>query len=318
MAEKIVSDIKSDFLTCGLCQRIYTAPKALPCLHTFCRKCVMSHVEKHVITAGDGTKCVFCPTCRQICDIPQNGVDGFQDNHLLHNLLDIIQTESTQNCDVCRDDGKRTAATYVCIKCEDFLCGECSKSHKKTRVTRDHLVMKISNMREMYLSTNNKDLVPENIHVRKLAVFGNYGDELCDPIGLVTNKADDVIVSNSNNTITVFSLGGKSKKSIDQNTFYGPEKHCLSNKCVAMTMEGFVAVAMRKDVTSNQAIVAITETFANREAGVYGVKTSKPLECQPHGIAVMTNNNTVVTDAAKHCIYIFNVEKELIVKVGIV
>ena len=330
MADKILSDIKNDFLTCPLCSKVYSQPKALPCLHTFCRSCLANHVCKNAIKAGDGTLCVFCPNCREICDLPRDGVTSLQDNVLLGRLLDMIHRKMSSHCDVCRDNNEQTtrhavttaaaaaAATCVCVKCEDFMCSNCARAHRKTRATRDHNVLKISHLRELYHNSALKEpaVRSKRYRVKRLTSFGSYGNELHDPVGLTINKADDVIISNGNNDIVVFSLDGKFKKSLSQNTFYGNAENCLSNKCVAMTMEGYVAVAMRKDIHGSRRVgVLVKQTMAAREVATCDVTMSKPLLCQPHGMAVLSNNSTVVSDAGKHCLYLFNADNSYVSKV---
>lgn len=315
MAEKIVNEIKEDFLTCKLCNRTFSHPKALPCLHTYCKSCIEQHITKHAIKAGDGTSCVFCPTCRQVCDIPRSGVDGLQDNHLLKNLLDSMHSHAPHRCDMCHDEGIKNDATYVCIRCEDFLCNDCSKSHKRTRITRDHLVMKISSMRDLYNSSQKTKHVTD-IHVRQMARFGHYGENMYNPISVAVNTANDIVISNENNFISIFSIAGDCKKLIGQNVFYGLEKNCLSNKCASVTSEGYIAVAMRKDRTSSHAHVAVIESLANREVAVCSAKMSSPHNSIPHGIAVMSNNYTVVSDVGRHCMYIFDADYRLIKQFG--
>ena len=314
MAEKLVNEIKDDFLTCKLCNNTFSDPKALPCLHTFCKGCLVEHINRHKVQAGDGTYCVFCPTCRQVCDLPRNTADGLQDNHLLGSLLDTLHSHTTKNCDLCSEDGKSAPASYVCIRCEDFLCDECSRSHKRTRLTRDHLVMKITSMRDIYNSAQKKS--GGQLLVRLLARFGHYGDSLCNPISVDVNSANDIIVSNDNNTVSVFSIVGDYKKSINQNLFYGLEKNCLPSKCATLTAEGYIAVAMRKDRTSSSAQVCVLESFANREVAVCNARMGNPKDSEPYGIAVMKNNNIVVTDAGRHCVYIFNPEYDMVKQFG--
>lgn len=117
MAEKIVNEIKDDFLTCKLCSKTFIEPKALSCLHTFCKSCLGRHVDRNAIRAGDGTSCVFCPACRQVCDIPAAGVGGLQDNHLLKNLLGTLHSHTKQGCDLCRDEGGCVFYTNLLVTC---------------------------------------------------------------------------------------------------------------------------------------------------------------------------------------------------------
>ena len=264
----------------------------------------------------DEGPCMFCPLCRQICDLPSNGVDGLPDNHLLRSLLDTINSKVRQACDVCKDEGKRRKAGYVCIKCEDFLCDDCAVMHKKTRITKDHLVINISSIKDILPGLEESDNKGSLVFVRLMTKFGCHGDDLNHPISVCTNRADDIIISNSNSIISVFSQTGACKKTIDQRIFYGLEKNALQNRCVSMTAEGFLVVAMRKDITSSHAHVAVIESMAAREISVLSQKTRHPHDVMPHGIVVTNNNHFVVTDIGKHCVYVYDSEYQLVKQFG--
>ncbi|CAG2203488.1 unnamed protein product [Mytilus edulis] len=44
-------------------------------------------------------------------------------------------------CTLCNDDGKSTEAVRWCIECEVFLCTDCEKHHKKSRMSKAHNTM---------------------------------------------------------------------------------------------------------------------------------------------------------------------------------
>ena len=73
MAEGIVVEGKTldqleGKVTCAVCQEFYTEPKILPCLHYYCRVCVLK-------IAGAG-KSFSCPECRSKTTLSEGDVDG--------------------------------------------------------------------------------------------------------------------------------------------------------------------------------------------------------------------------------------------------
>ena len=55
---------------CKICQLPLNEPKRLPCLHTFCKACLLYHVKVNGISThddhNDHVVCLFCPLCRQV------------------------------------------------------------------------------------------------------------------------------------------------------------------------------------------------------------------------------------------------------------
>ncbi|XP_078573683.1 uncharacterized protein LOC144860388 [Branchiostoma floridae x Branchiostoma japonicum] len=58
-------------LTCSICLELFTRPKVLPCIHTFCQDCLQHH--------ADGKDAFQCPICRLVVPCPQ-GVTVLPDN----------------------------------------------------------------------------------------------------------------------------------------------------------------------------------------------------------------------------------------------
>ena len=69
-------------LTCPICLDRYRSPKALPCLHTFCKECVkqiFDHVKQEV----------KCPECRKMHSVPSSGIEGFPNNYSVLGFLEL-------------------------------------------------------------------------------------------------------------------------------------------------------------------------------------------------------------------------------------
>ncbi|XP_070563513.1 E3 ubiquitin-protein ligase TRIM56-like isoform X2 [Ptychodera flava] len=129
---KIVSDIDEQILECTVCYKRLVKPKILPCVHTFCEKCLDTWVAKN------GGK-LMCPTCRSEFPLPETGVSGLGNNLFINDLLDIFSKvrsespEKTLSCELCERD-----ALYWCKECAQLFCDSCRSSHGKLRILRNH------------------------------------------------------------------------------------------------------------------------------------------------------------------------------------
>ncbi|KAK0065717.1 serine-rich adhesin for platelets [Biomphalaria pfeifferi] len=86
---KCAEDSTATLLFCRLCQAVYRQPKILPCLHSFCRPCLVSAVSH---TAGRGTV-IVCPVCSNEAKLPPNGIVGVPDNCFLNRLCQEYVSE---------------------------------------------------------------------------------------------------------------------------------------------------------------------------------------------------------------------------------
>ncbi|XP_077993484.1 tripartite motif-containing protein 2-like [Glandiceps talaboti] len=79
-------DFNERFLTCTICLESYQeAPKLLPCLHSFCRNCLVSHSRNR--------RDFKCPVCRREIKIPQQGIDGFPNNIFVRDLQEFLAAQ---------------------------------------------------------------------------------------------------------------------------------------------------------------------------------------------------------------------------------
>src|SRR6218665_3988199 len=87
---------------CPICMNVFTDPRLLPCIHTFCFECLKRISE--TAHKGPGDK-LLCPLCRKEFLIPADGINGVPKNFFLENLLQYevtLQIGSTSIiCDLC-------------------------------------------------------------------------------------------------------------------------------------------------------------------------------------------------------------------------
>ncbi|KAK3576256.1 hypothetical protein CHS0354_027057 [Potamilus streckersoni] len=128
----------SENIAYPICLEQFKALTSLPCLHTFCLKCLNSHIIEKVTKAGDvGT--FSCPVCRQEIRSPEPGVQSsewaksFPLNNFIATLLPDPQSKVQLNCNSCAYEFTTNQTIGFCIVCIEHLCDECIKFHCKTK-----------------------------------------------------------------------------------------------------------------------------------------------------------------------------------------
>ncbi|KAI1887437.1 hypothetical protein AGOR_G00190290 [Albula goreensis] len=131
----VVRQIDKQFLICSICLDRYDNPKVLPCLHTFCERCLQNYIPAHSLTLS-------CPVCRQTSILPEKGVSALQNNFFITNLMDVLQRSpgnSSEDSAVletgtpvptgqplsCPNHGGNVMEFY-CPPCETAMCQECT------------------------------------------------------------------------------------------------------------------------------------------------------------------------------------------------
>ena len=108
-------------LTCPVCLDIYTNPKILPCLHSFCQHCL----EGLPVNPQGNKYYIKCPTCRTSTELPEpTGPAAFPVAFHINNLKEVyslMKQEKAMNCSK-HDDPLR----IFCETCEEVICGYCT------------------------------------------------------------------------------------------------------------------------------------------------------------------------------------------------
>ncbi|XP_072050640.1 uncharacterized protein [Amphiura filiformis] len=130
------SDTYQDLTQCGICLSLIKEPKALPCLHSFCLKCLSKDAE-------DRRGTVVCPMCRQDFLIPPEGIKGFITNFVINTLKDRqevlsrLQTKDARiPCSCCGATDNKAGA--YCTDCGGFICEKCVDFHNTDLSVNNH------------------------------------------------------------------------------------------------------------------------------------------------------------------------------------
>ena len=129
-----------DIYSCAVCMELLLDrnPRFLSCHHSFCEKCLQKLTRNGQVS---------CPTCRAVTAVPNNDVSKLTMNF---QLVQIMERENElkkgrqihfpgQNCHFC---GKENAVCK-CGDCNQFLCEGCEAKHKKMKMFKNHVILKL-------------------------------------------------------------------------------------------------------------------------------------------------------------------------------
>ena len=139
-------------LTCPVCLDLYTNPKTLPCLHSFCEACI----ERFPQDKEGETYYLSCPTCRHRTELPGGGAGAFPVAFTLNNLKEIyslmkkVSDPQQVTCDNCTTAN----ATGYCKDCNKFLCQKCMDIHKGWAPIAHHQIARLDEVTASVSSTS--------------------------------------------------------------------------------------------------------------------------------------------------------------------
>ncbi|XP_035289713.1 tripartite motif-containing protein 3b isoform X2 [Anguilla anguilla] len=141
----VVRQIDKQFLVCSICLDHYHNPKVLPCLHTFCERCLQNYIPPQSLTLS-------CPVCRQTSILPEKGVAALQNNFFITNLMEVLQRDPEcsrpEACSVlesvsaaaagkplCCPNHEGKVMEFYCESCETAMCLDCTEGEHREHVT---------------------------------------------------------------------------------------------------------------------------------------------------------------------------------------
>ena len=132
---------------CGICSELYTDPRMLSCLHSFCCKCLQRSMENK--------ESLKCPTCEKEASIPEGGVlalpkhlrKGYEAQRSRYEMK-LSSQSGAGNCERCMKRSGNTAKSFCCECCE-FLCEACSEDHKWCRKTSSHELVSVEERKKV-------------------------------------------------------------------------------------------------------------------------------------------------------------------------
>lgn len=175
-----------DISTCEICHENYQEPKLLPCLHTFCKKCLLNLAsEIGAKSNNDKNKTIVCPECHDSAHaqpINVSDIASLPGNTLvqhLNNLMSLGDDNKSSKmkkrkgdfmCSRCEGGN---LASCRCVDCKEFLCPSCVDAHQSMKALRDHKTMSI---KKWQLKHQDSIVKP---HIDKFCTK-HKGEEMCN------------------------------------------------------------------------------------------------------------------------------------------
>ena len=129
----LIPDVAS-LLECGICLEEYEDPRALPCLHSFCLRCLKQHISATKRTGGS----FHCPKCRDKFTPPEGDVEKFPKNFFLNSLKDApMSTSKHLEGPVVPTQCKfhKNKPDWYCQTCNLPGCAECMLRYHRLHET---------------------------------------------------------------------------------------------------------------------------------------------------------------------------------------
>ena len=173
-------------LTCPVCFDLYTNPKTLPCLHSFCDTCI----ERFPQDKEGETYYLSCPTCRHHTELPGGGAGAFPVAFTLnnlkeaHSLLKKVSDPQQVTCDNCTTAN----ATGYCKDCSKLMCMECIGTHNKWADFAYHQVTSLDEVTASVSSTSQL-LVPGKQEAPLICPIPSHDE----PLKIYCETCDSVI-----------------------------------------------------------------------------------------------------------------------------
>ncbi|XP_035237028.1 E3 ubiquitin-protein ligase TRIM33 isoform X1 [Anguilla anguilla] len=134
--------------TCYVCKQSLQnrdcEPKLLPCLHSFCLRCIPQPERQISVQVpgphGQDTHIVNvmrCSVCLQ--DYKQSDI---VDNYFVKDTSEASSGSDENSSQVCTSCEDNAGAVGFCVECGEWLCKTCIEAHQRVKFTKDHKIRK--------------------------------------------------------------------------------------------------------------------------------------------------------------------------------
>lgn len=258
-------------LTCVICEGRFDDPRVLPCLHTYCRKCVESLAQQKSASAESEEKIstIVCPQCYEEHRLPDNGVGELPEFPTFFQLVTLLEVYKADEYDgskplVCGDGRDSNPASGQCIDCDAYLCESCLELHKMQVSSRNHTTVTLEEIKE----TNGKCLCRPrdcSVHKKELKLYcGTCSKVICNDCAKNDHKPHEYVV--------VSDIQDEARKSLDEilkNLSKLPEKAIAKKEEASVLMEKQKAEATAIHGKVDNTIDGLVQLLKERQAEIH-------------------------------------------------
>ncbi|XP_060082713.1 transcription intermediary factor 1-alpha-like [Ylistrum balloti] len=168
-----MEEINDDLVVCNVCSKEYDNDKRIPrvllCLHSCCSSCLDDLTVKREVE---------CPKCKTRHESTNESVTDFPVDSASRNFIDFLRVKRKPTEIPCTDCPDEDFAETFCKECFVFMCGVCSNAHKRTQLTRKHIITSVEDLQDYGL---------DEFHRRDTCDKPGHGDQVytfyCDRRG---------------------------------------------------------------------------------------------------------------------------------------
>uniref|UniRef100_A0AAR2JRJ7 E3 ubiquitin-protein ligase TRIM33 n=1 Tax=Pygocentrus nattereri TaxID=42514 RepID=A0AAR2JRJ7_PYGNA len=182
--------------TCAVCKQSLQnrdcEPKLLPCLHSFCLKCI-PQPERQISVGvpgphGQDTHIVNVMRCT-VCYQEYKQTDMI-DNYFVKDTTEVSSTSTEKSMQVCTSCEDNASAVGFCVECGEWLCKTCIEAHQRVKFTKDHTIRKKEEVSQESVGSSGQRTVFCPIHKQEaLKLFCETCDKLtCRDCQLLEHK----------------------------------------------------------------------------------------------------------------------------------
>ncbi|KFO53867.1 Tripartite motif-containing protein 3, partial [Corvus brachyrhynchos] len=197
----VVRQIDQQFLVCSICLDRYCNPKVLPCLHTFCERCLQNYIPAQSLSLS-------CPVCRQTSILPERGVPALPNNFFITNLMEVLQRDppprgappaplpplgAATGQPLCCPNHEGKGVGVYCEPCETAMCRECTEGERREH--RDHRTVPLRDVLEQHKAALQHQLDAVRARLPQLAAAVGLVAEISRQLGQRRAEAEAEIGS---------------------------------------------------------------------------------------------------------------------------
>ncbi|XP_068687720.1 E3 ubiquitin-protein ligase TRIM71-like [Montipora foliosa] len=143
--EKLLHNLQ-EHVSCLVCKDVFTDPRHLPCLHSFCLNCLTNW---HRASGGQNT--LRCPKCQGVSRVPASGdIKDLPISFFVNGLIDALKIKECNKAQVtCGNCYKKSSDALYCFQCGILYCEQCLIAHNVMQLyCKDHRVLAMKDFQD--------------------------------------------------------------------------------------------------------------------------------------------------------------------------